>query len=782
MDDMQQEPQGSWLEKNKTVFIFLGVFFILAVVIILIFLAIRILNAPKNNPMPKENIPQATSTVENTAPILPSSGGTNSGVAAASSTATELAAEKINFGDHYQPAKEDFKATTANFILPFNVKTDVINYYDVNRKINLDAGLAGLNNDGFAILNNPFPTEANNFYNTYDLLDSKSVPTIITGDFLIYYYQNSLKLAYKNIESSIFYDNLWEVSKGLYRTANERYQVDLAQKGVVDDIALEGARLEVAYFATALSLLAPTDDQLSREGGLSETAGFNPAEAEQFSFQLPAYLTNDVGAELKLIRAGKETAKSPVLLYNRDYRNFIVPDAYKNNARLHNFYLASRWLNSVFPLNYKDKFCSDCLLDQDDWRINMLAAFLISGDLAADQDLKNRWAKIYKIQSFFSGLRGDLSYLDYQNILAENFAGKKINEVLNGTQDEIDKILAKLQKEILQMNFVPIEGGLDKTATATKPMLGLKMLVDSYSPDNYIFSELTYPKVGIFSGSLGGEKNAVSCQLPDLEGVYRCSGLADDVMNLIHSLNRKSDSYFANNTLYAGYDAQAEKLRRQLADFSVNSWHNNNYWVNLDIAEKFLSAPAKEKLPLMNSTAWQKKDLQMAITAWANGGLSADIFAPHDDQAASRLNQTSAESPYSSYKYIEPNLALSRELVANAAMINEVLSLLGSSDGQNTVSDDLKNLQKNLQSAEVIIKKELQAEDLSDDDYIFINNFTRQFSVKETGNKILTLPSSHGIKIMENLTGVKYLVFVRQAGDKKLLVVGPIFNYEEGRK
>jgi hypothetical protein len=779
--DIQEEE--SWLEKNKTVLIFLGVFLILAIVIILIFLVIHFINQPKNN-TPPANIPQATSTVETPVSTLPAVDGTNTNATTSNGTVTELAAEKINFGDYYLPTKEEFKVKAANLVLPLNVKTDVANYYDVNRKINLDAGLNSLNNNGFAVLDNPFQSDADNFYNTYDSLDSKGVPTLITGDFLIYYYQNILKAAYKNIESSVFYDNLWEVSKSLYQAANKRYEVNLAQKGIANDVALEGSRLEAAYFATALSLLAPTEDQLSNKGGLSATAQFNPTDAEQFSFQLPAYLTNDVGAELKLIRAAKETVKSPVLLYNRDYRNFSVPEAYKNNARLHNFYLASRWLNSVFPLNYKDKSCPDCLLDQDDWRINMFAAFIISGDLSADQELKNRWAKIYKIQSFFSGLQGDLSYLDYQNVLSDNFKGKKIDEVLSGTQEEIDKNLASLKNGLLKINFAPIEGGFDKTATATKPVLGLKMLVDSYSPDNYIFGQLDYPNVGTFSGNKeSGEQTALSCQLPDSKILYRCAAFANDIINLIYPLDRKVNNNFANNILYANYDAQAEKLHQQLANFSVNSWHNNNYWTTLDVAKKFLTAPAEEKPALMNSALWQKKDLNTAIAFWANGELPADIFAPHEDQAvANRLNQTSEESPYSAYKYIEPNLALSRELVYNASMIYEVLNLLGSSDGQNTVLNDLKSLQKNLASVESIIKKELQAEDLSAEDYTFINNFTRQFSVKEVGDKILILPSPHGIKITENLTGVKYLFLVRQNGDKKLLVAGPIFNYREEKK
>jgi len=779
----------SWLKKNKLVLVALGAFTVLAIVIVMVFFAIKMVNNSKNKPEPEQNQPIVASSSENvptptTSPIssLPTSGEITTGSNGGTSSSTALAAQKIYFGDYYQPIKEEIQLNPPVFSLPLNVKTEVANYYDVYRKINLDAGLENLNSNGFAVLDNPFSSEADNFYKMYDLLEAKAVPTLITSDFLIYYYQNVLKLAYKDIESSVFYDNLWETNKRLYQTAKERYEKNLEQKGLINDISLEGSRLEAAYFATALILLAPTDEQITKDSGLSKTAGFSPAEAEVYSFQLPAYLSDDVGREIKLIREAKDIDKSPVLIYARDYKNFSIPEAYKNNARLNNFYLASVWLNSVFPLYYRDAACLNCLLDINDWRINMFTSFLIAEDFSANQELQNRWAKIYKLQSFFGGLRNDLNYLNYQDVLSANFGSdKKIGEILGGTSEEIDKNLFKLREKLSQIIFAPIEGGLDKTATDTKPMLGMKMLVSSYSPDNYIFGELTYPKVGLF---LGSEKDAAgtatACNLRGQEGYYRCRSSAFDIANLIFPL--KNNSLFSLNTNYQDYGVRAGKLSSELASFTASSWHNHSYWTVLDIAGKMLSAPEKTKIVFMNNGAWQAKDLNTAIASWANAQLPADIFAPHESTDSIRLNQTGGENPYSAYKYIEPNLTLSRELLANTRMISEVLTLINVSNGGNNVLLDLKNLQKNLESTEAIIKKELQNEGLSEEDYIFTSNFVREFSVKETGNKILQLPAAIGAGFKENLTGVKLLILAYQRGDKKLFVAGPVFNYREEKK
>ncbi|MDD4902112.1 MAG: DUF3160 domain-containing protein [Patescibacteria group bacterium] len=780
-----QEQNESWLEKNKTVFIVLGSFLILAIVVILVFLAMRFANESKTKTPPP--IPAATSTapvtpVASSTATLPSIGEAGQTGAATGTAASEQLAEKASFGDFYRPTSSLIVLAPANLTLPFNAKTEAANYYDVDRKMSLDAGLDSLNNNGFAVLDNPFSAEADGFFQMYAALDAKQVPTLITGDFLVYYYQNVLKLAYREVESTVFYDNLWAADQRLYQLAKQRYENNLNQKGTINEVALEASRLETAYFATALSLLAPMDDQISAASGLSGSTNFSSSEASQYSLQLPAYLTDDVGAELKLIRAANAAVKSPVLLYQRDYQTFAVPANYQSNARLHNFYLASRWLNSVFPLYYRDANCLNCLLDKDDWRINVSTAFLISSDLAADQNLQNRWAKIYKIQSFFSGLRGDLNYLNYERVFNDAFSGKSdITQILQGAPADNDANLALLQNKLAAIDFSALEGGLNKTATATKPLLGFKMLTGSFWPDDYIFSQLNYPATGLFSGSdKTAQTTATACPVPGKVGYYRCVGSARDVLNLIYPLSGSADDYFTANANYTGYAEQSQSLRKLLANFNVNAWHANSYWSTMDISSKFLRARELTKVAVMNSAAWQNRNKDLALAAWANDELTADTFAPYKSRDATRLNQTGTGNLTPLYQYIEPDLTLSRELIFNTRMIIQMLSLLGVSDGENTVLTDLKTMEKNLSGAEAIIGKELQNQELNEEDYAFINDFAHAFSVASGGSKSFSLTSISGAsRIRENLSGVKLLVYSFARGDKKFLAVGPIFNFRE---
>jgi hypothetical protein len=782
MDNQQGE---SWLEKNKTVFIILGVFLTLAIVIILVFLAIKMMNeiktgAPKSEPI-ATSTPVSAST--STAGFLPGSSEAQLAADAASADLAAQLAEKTSFGDFYHPTTSAINIDPANLALPFNAKTEVANYYDVDRKISLDSGLDSLNNNGFAVLDNPF-ADSDNFFSSYAALQSKQVPVLITGDFLVYYYQNVLKQAYKTVESTVFYDNLWAADLRLYQVARQRYENNVSQKGSISDVTLEASRLETAYFATVLSLLAPTDGQISSASGLRGAADFSPTDASQYSIQLPAYLQDDVGAEVALIKAASATAKSPVLLYSRDYKDFSVPVAYQANARLKNFYLAARWLNSVFPLYYRDSVCPNCLLDKDDWRINLTAAFLISADLSSDRSLQNRWAKVYKLQSFFSGLRDDLDYLNYNQAFQDAFAGKAdITQIMQAVPADNDANLSLLQDKLAGINFSALQGSLSKTSTSTRPSLGLKMLSGSYRPNGFIFSQLTYPAVGRFTGSLiQADKASTACQVRDDKEYHRCSASSFDVISLVHPLAASESAYFASNTAYALYDRQMDNLRQMLNGFTVNSWHANTYWSTLDIANKSLNAPEIAKISVMRGTAWQKVNLNSALAAWANEELPADTFAPYQSQdaSASRLNQTGSGSLTPIYQYVEPQLTLCRELILNTKMIIQMLTLLNVGYDDSSILADLGAMEKNLSATQAIMEKELQNQALSDEDYSFINSFARAFSVSDKGDKTFNLPTVAGNNpLKEDLSGVKLLVYSFIRGDQKLFAVGPLFNFRE---
>lgn len=510
---------------KKIILILLG---LVVVVGGIIFAVMKIMSASKKPAVKQEEV-ASTST-----PILPNYDGKDDGQISVLATTTDMRIEYISFSDYYIKPDNSIQPAFENYTLPLNSKIDVINYYDISRKMNLDPGLEKLNNQGFALINNPWPNEAKDFYSAYKILNNKQVPLLITSDFMVYYYQNVLKKVFKDIEENIFYDNLWDINKNMYEVAKRRYEARLSSIGNVNDPLLEGARLETVFFAVALELLKPAEGQVADSGVKVDSEKFTTNEVSQFSFTVPEFLVDDVAAEVKLIKNSAVPAKSPVFLYVKDYSEFKVPEDYRNNAKLNNFYLTSKWLNSVFPLYYRSESCPGCLLDREDWRVSMMATILISDDFSSLPQLKNRWARIYKAMSFFKGLRDDLDYVDYRDSLYKVFGDNyNIEELFKGENQEYQANLDKLAAEIAKYDFSEIQGGPSASDLSAKVNIGFKMLASSYSPDTYLFSRLTYPSVGGYLAKSGQNGlNTTLCEYYNPK--RRCNGSHLDILNLVY--------------------------------------------------------------------------------------------------------------------------------------------------------------------------------------------------------------------------------------------------------
>ena len=457
----QSESAGIKLLSTNKTFLIVGIVLALLMVV----LAVWYFTRPKKTVAPSK---PAAVVVTNTPSSLPTETSTSTEVMATTTSLAEL--EKFSFSGFYQePAPmPEFKFN--DYKLPLNVKIDVLNYYDVSRKLNLDDGLSSLNANGFALLDNPSQKDISSYYGAYSWLSDKEIPLLITSDFLLHYHQNVTKQVFKDIEENIFYDNLWRISRSLYESSKNRYEARLAKIGNVNDSVLEGERLATAYFAVALKLLEPSTSQIDTTG--KDGTKFTNTEASNLYFTILPYLQSDAGEEINLIKEARDTKKSPVFLYPRNYSDFVVPAEYRGTEKLYNFYLASTWLNSVFPLVVKDKACPTCLLDKEDARLSLVASTFITKDFSSDQELKNRWALVYKLVSYSKGLRDDLNYRNYDDTMKILFGDNYDPEIIFAENNpDLNKNVDKLRGALLAIQFNDFQGALDKNKD--KPRLGV---------------------------------------------------------------------------------------------------------------------------------------------------------------------------------------------------------------------------------------------------------------------------------------------------------------------
>lgn len=689
---------------------------------------------------------------------------------------SDFRAETLAFGSFYKSMSEPVDIKIPPVRLPLNVKADVSNYYTVARKLNLDNAVSSLNSNGFAVIPSPFPKTSDNFYGLYKELSQREVPLLVTSDFLLYYYQSSLKQIYKEIETSYFYDSLWKVNKQLFEVANGRYLDRQRKLGGSTDALLEAERLEAGYFATALALLTPKEGQVNSREDLNDTRFFAPSEKAKYQFSVPTYLTDDVNRELALIQAAAKVEKSPLLLYQRNYGEFKIPEDYTSSAKLKNVYLANQWQTTVFPLGYRQENCQDCTLDRDDWTINQIAAYLISEHLSANQSLKNEWAKVYKVISYFSGLRSGLTYLHYQTARQGIFGNKTAEEIFSG-EATLDNLL-KLQTEIEKVSFKTAEGAYRFDNDTERPLVGMRLLQPAYWSGYYLYNQLLFDTVGAhpFTTTSQGKPPSYFTSCYDGTVIYRCKGMGFDVIGTV-TTDTPTTTYYRDNLNYQNYPRQRQRMQEELLSFNKGEWYINYFWTTLSIVKNFLSEHLT-RLPYTQTPAWQTRQLNIALAAVTAADLSADQWQLNRGTADSTLETGSGADKF---HYVEPQSQLSDELVANSSMIfNALVSLGVVTDSDPHFKELVDTLRKLRDSA----RQELRGETLSAMQQQFIADLVRQYSVSKIGERKRSIvfydEKTKRNKTLEQTVGpLDLLVLVYEQEGKKVLAVGPVWHYLE---
>ena len=675
------------------------------------------------------------------------------------------AIENLNYIDFYQAPELISNLNFLEYSLPIEVKTEVVNYFEFNRRLNLDRYLDDLSKDGAVIINNPWSNNAKDFYSAYLTISSNGLPLFISSDFILYHYNLMLKDVFSQIESSFFYDSLWEINSTLYQNARTRYESYLNEVGNINDPILEAKRLVVAYFAVSLSLLSPEDNQISSADRVDETK-FTLNEAYRYRFDMPSYLNNDVLPEINLIRSAKEERRSPVLTYNRDYKDFSVPSSYRGNAKQMNFWLASQWLNSLFPLNYKDDYCLDCLLDINDWRINFLASLYISQDIANDSFLKAEWARIYKIMSWSEGLEDIITYLYYRDDYYDLFADKSIEEVFSAENEEAHTNMESLRARLLAHQFNEIQGGIDYSIAENRKKAGFQLLAKRFWPLEYVYNSLTEPNVVDYLNTEVKDNNVTACRKDSR--ALRCNPFALDSLSLLN-LNINS-AYYLENTNYYGYSTALNNLK-QFTNPALESRHNA-YFSNLSSLQKYLEP--NDVVPIYaKSQAWNDRLKNTAAAAIVDWQLNADSFS----RTTSRANQVGLGVGDSEITpvYIEPAINLINDLLANIQMLSKMLSALGADIKARQAMINLDYLYNDLDKISQLSIESIENQNLEFNNQRLLLNWLKTYEINSLANKTLNPKSS----LRQDLSGLKFLLVILPTEKGPMLAISPIWDLKE---
>jgi len=399
--------------------------------------------------------------------------------------------------------------------------------------------------------------------------EESPLPNFITVDSVLHLYHIFFDFSLRSVEETKLYDAAVKLTDLCLAKAQEQYES--APEGLKD-----AALRNVAYFAVARSLLS---------GPWSAPEG------------IPDEATSLVNEELGKIEAHAQRLPSPILERTVHYTQFNPRGHYTRSETLQKYFRGMMWYGLVgFELD-KPKEKPELI------RRHQQQALLITKLIGDSEEIQELWQTIYEPSNFFVGGADDLTYEQYQPIMAEVFGDSPSLEDL-ADRDKVGAFISTAQAKLPEPGIAPAfleandEGKLEDIA-ATPQGRQFRFMGQRFVPDSHAMQELVFPKVGT-----------------ETKPRHWPSGL--DVMAVLGSQRARAillDVY--DQGQYADYESQLDKLIAEFAAEPVSKWLSNLYWGWLYSFKPLLTEKGEGYPTFMRSEAWLDKELNTSLGSWA---------------------------------------------------------------------------------------------------------------------------------------------------------------------
>jgi hypothetical protein len=405
--------------------------------------------------------------------------------------------------------------------------------------------------------------------------------------------------------------------------------------------------------------------------------------------QVPDYAADLVEAELALVESADGIWPSPLfpgLEAGEDYTQYIPRGHYTISDDLTRYFKSMMWYGRMtFRLKTRDP-----QVGEEETRSAVLLVQALKDARIDGRPALRAWQDLYSPTAFMVGRSDDLTVLQYLDVI----------EILYGSEAVVSDLMdeAKLQQFIELAYELPTPKILgmvifdtDEVEEVTK---GLRFMGQRFVPDAYIFRQLIYRNVGTREDPRSLPKGL---DLFAAMGSERAYQLLDEL----------------DETHYANYSEQMQKMREWLEGLSVAEWTETLYNTWLYSFYPLIDVPGKGYPAFMLSPAWLDKQLNTVLGSWSELKHDTILYAK---QVYAELGGGPPPPPPEPPKgYVEPVPEFYARLAALTAMTREGLQSRSLLDELDLASlDTLETLALSLQT---MAEKELRGEPLTEDEY-----------------------------------------------------------------
>jgi hypothetical protein len=517
---------------------------------------------------------------------------------------------------------------------------------------------------------------------------------------------------------------------------------------------------------------------------------------EKYTFDIPSFVKDDVNRELELIKEHSGFSPSPIFIYEEDYSQYVPRGHYTRSEKLKNYFRVFMWYGRMSMLlkgsdeiapGSNDPYNEEAFISTEDARIQTTGAALLASEFDANQELMDRWDRIYSVTAFYVGLSDDLGPYEYMEAL---------NSVFGDTFQPTDldqENIGELKAKLAEYRFPEIYGGTGAcvisppfTAVQADQCLentkGFRLMGQRFIPDSYMFSNL----VGAYTDVYQGEEQPFTLVISGAGRPIRGFPRGLDAMALLGSDRSGELLDELDDSNYKNYSYQYGKLDNEFSSFDAADWNRNLYWSWLFALQPLLDDHGEGYPTFMQTDAWKDKELTTSLASWTELRHDTILYAKQSYTVGETAFMPTEEKPV--VGYVEPVPEFYNRLLALTRMTNSGLSEMDVLD--DSAKYRLNRLETILERLVDISSRELENQELSQDDYDLIENFGDSLNdviadVDDKAKKTTIVADVHtdgntGQVLEEGVGYVDLVTVAYMLPDGRILIgAGPVMSYYE---